>query len=72
MSHKVIVELILNAPMGAVVEVPRMATLDRHSIFANVRHCLRSQGWRLSVKTDGAFHYVRKLPILDNKSPDSL
>lgn len=72
MSHKVIAELLMATPIGQCVQVPRMPTLDRHAVFANVRHAVRAHGFRLSVKTDGAFHYVRRLPISDNITPDPL
>jgi hypothetical protein len=72
LKYQAVIDMINAVPIGVTVEVPRMPTLDRHSVFACVRHNVKAAGYRLSVKTDGAWHYVRRLPISDNTKPDSL
>lgn len=71
MSYKYqeLIDLIVSKPVGEPVEVPRMPTLERHSVFAGVRQNLKAMGFALRVKTDGQWHYVRRVPIADNDSP---
>lgn len=77
-KHGELIALIDSKPDGHPSEVPRMPTLERHAVFATVRQHYRVRGYRLRVKTDGAWHYVRKVPMrgdtpeTDNTSPDSL
>lgn len=76
--HSELIDMIESRPIGSVTAVPRMPTLERHSVFATIRHHFRARGYTLRVKTDGAWHYVRKVPMrgdtpeTDNTSPDPL